>query len=211
MIAWQNVFMTRAPLYNSAGIRLGAWEARQVVGKAMVMCGFVVEPTVQRTKWGFLGMIRTQKTSKISICLIEIWIKRKNLFATGGFDVAHKKELHWSRPKGEAKDEDASKTLVTNLDFLPFLWMAESVQIYHTLSLCPRIGMNSGVFISWFILLSKNSLQLEVFRDPNWRCCELRRSCLPWRHWQPKLKVWQKSCWCPWPIRTSFTRRVMGV
>ena len=53
MIAWQNVFMTRAPLYNSAGIRLGAWEARQVVGKAMVMCGLVVKPTVQRTKWGY--------------------------------------------------------------------------------------------------------------------------------------------------------------
>ena len=64
MIAWQNVFMTRAPLYNSAGIRLGAWEARQVVGKAMVMCGLVVKPTVQRTKWGFLGMI-INKTKNI--------------------------------------------------------------------------------------------------------------------------------------------------
>ena len=64
MIARQNVFMTRAPLYNSAGIRLGAWEARQVVGKAMVMCGLVVKPTVQRTKWGFLGMI-INKTKNI--------------------------------------------------------------------------------------------------------------------------------------------------
>ena len=53
MFAWQNVFMTRPPLYNLAGIRLGPREARQVVGKAMVICGFVVEPTVQRTKLGF--------------------------------------------------------------------------------------------------------------------------------------------------------------
>ena len=51
--------------------------------------------------------------------LIEIWIKRKNLFATGVLTLLTKTELHWSRPKGEAKDEDASKTLVTNLDFLP--------------------------------------------------------------------------------------------
>ena len=36
MFAWQNVFMTRPPLYNLAGIRLGPREARQVVGKAMV-------------------------------------------------------------------------------------------------------------------------------------------------------------------------------